>query len=269
MSLGLVSALFARLDHAIYPALFASMDKGHTGFMSVVAIEAKTGNPIYLMFSTLLLLEARLRLEGEAVAKTLLAKAEIADDDPKNGGEDSEQPLIADVKKHTSASSPPSHTVSTATTTRHKFIVDDTLFRTNYDLSSVIKNVARLLLRRDAGCPTKLSVPPCNGSVMSGGNDKETALLNSDGATTSTTTASIDLTPFLCREDRVRKERVRQRFWLYVILSANPVLIPFRKHNIRMELEEEEQRRREAEETPVNDSLYADGYEITVAAQEV
>ncbi|CUI15046.1 transmembrane protein, putative, partial [Bodo saltans] len=79
MALGFVCLLFARVDQAIYPALFASMDKGHTGFLSSVNIEAKTGNPIFLMFCTLLLFEKRLRDVGEE--ETLVGEHQ----DKKNG----------------------------------------------------------------------------------------------------------------------------------------------------------------------------------------
>ena len=60
-ALGFVTLLFARLDIAIFPAVFASSDAAHNGFRSIVILEAKNGNPLYLMFATLLILHNRLQ----------------------------------------------------------------------------------------------------------------------------------------------------------------------------------------------------------------
>lgn len=201
MALGFVILLFARLDQAIYPELFASMDKGHHGFLSVVNVEAKTGNPIYIVFCTLLLLEKKLRDTAAQVAATAVAEGcELSSMLPTT---------------QTSCSSAQQQGFNAPV-----LPVDDTVFLDDYNLSSVVKSVAMLVLRRDAGCPTQLNQPPIV-----------------KGSKSTSSCPAISLAPFVDLPSRIRQVRVQQRLWLYVVMSANPSLVLLRKHHLRQQHE--------------------------------
>jgi hypothetical protein len=156
LALVFVTFLYARLDYAIYPKSFTFLDKSHQGFVSVVVVEAKNSNALYLLFSSLLILRNELRrLASKGVQEV---------------------------------------------------VVDDKLFGRSRVLSSGIINMCRILLRRQVGADLDLRVPPPN------------------------TTLSIFELSTDNRQLFLRKERVRHRFFLWMVLTNNPSLKKLRKH---------------------------------------
>jgi hypothetical protein len=135
-SIAFISLLFARLDFAIYPELFASADSAHGGFMSVVNVEAKNGNPVFVTFAMLLMVEQELR-------------------------------RLADCREYEGDSTAAIHPRASRNSSENEVPVS-LLFRGSAVASS-IRNVARIYLRdamraphdlRDRGAPKFISLKP-------------------------------------------------------------------------------------------------------------
>jgi hypothetical protein len=169
MAIGLVSGFFARLDMSVLPADFSRLDEAHRGFLGMVLVEAKNGNPIVLVFMSILSLSAELQRM---------------------------------------ATSDASQYVSFADQTRKYAAVDDLFRNRGPSLSATVRNLAQLLLRLQLGeQPKTVSLSTAPPTV-------------------------VDLLPFTDRASYLRRCRVRQRFWLWWLLHANPSLREDRKFRL-------------------------------------
>ena len=60
-NIAIVFGLFAALEYTPLPSALAKSDQGHASFLATVNIEAKNSNPLYLLFSSILILSCELK----------------------------------------------------------------------------------------------------------------------------------------------------------------------------------------------------------------
>lgn len=229
--LGLVSALFARLDQAIYPALFASLDRGHTGFQSVIAVEAKNGNPLYILFSTILLMNANMyRIAKErsdamgslrlAVDDTLFADDACLASSIKN---------CARILVRRLATIPRPHNLKIRLQLEQELCKAPLVMETAIRRHGKSKEVVLPLVSINTDQQQELNIlDPCSATPLVGSDYNRCGSPLQEGGFKP----YFDLVPFVEKSDRVRREKIRNRFWMWMILTLNPSLVQYRKHQL-------------------------------------
>ena len=162
-AVGVLTFTFASVEMSVMPSSFATMDKAHVGFLCAVMAEAVNGNPLMLVFCSLLLTTRELRLQAIEKSRSSSPEADV-------------ESFMLDASKRTSAT---------------------------------VLNISRLLVRRIAS-----------------------TRLNSMSLSEEPQVAAVPLDDYIEDVAWRRREKVRQRFWLWWILTKNPSLRLDRKHQL-------------------------------------
>jgi len=163
-AVGLLTFTFASVEKSVMASSFSTLDKAHNGFMCSIVVEAKTGNPLMLLFATLLITKRELRRQSSLSSRST-----------------------------------------------EQMVVVDSLFEGDRDISSGVKNLARIYARQLVSSNNSTSLREAPVDPL------------------------MDVSALLDEVAWKRREKVRQRFWMWWLLTKNPSLRDDRKHALVFE----------------------------------